>query len=192
VAAFDFFGSPDDNIKLMKIVLDNSQLQVIPDIPYKEPMIYMTNSVDNFIEREILNKRIFYLWQKEFYPIFPLQFHHHHKEGKDWYNFYRSPSLVFSTSNFVINEEGDWLRGVSSYLSHTTELYDKENHAVIPIPQKVKEEYKRIVKLMKSNMKKLKNKSIWFGEEAYEMFMKGDLEIYYGHLGKWITYMDVT
>jgi len=41
----------------------------------------------------------------------------------------------------------------------------------------VKEEQKRVVNIMKSMMKKLKNKSIWFGEEAYELFVKGDLEI---------------
>ncbi len=100
-------------------------------------------------------------------------------------SFHASPSLTLDISKFVINKEGDCPRIVAGCLYYTRELYDKDNNALIPIPNSVKEEYKKVVKLMKEKLKKLKRKNIWMSKEAFDLFEKNQLEIYYGGIG-WI------
>jgi hypothetical protein len=187
----DFFATPDDNIFLVKWILEHTNLELIPDVPLKEPRIVTSKVIDENIEKCIRNNRILYMWEKRFYPVFPLDFSHHQRDGKEWYNMYRSPSLVYSTSHYVTNEEGDWLRCVSGYLTYTKELYNKENHSVIPVPQPLKDEYQKVMKLVKQKLKKIKNKNLWLGEEVFDLFMKGELEIYSGNLGKWISCKDI-
>ncbi|KRF27643.1 hypothetical protein [Paenibacillus sp. Soil787] len=194
MARFDFFASPKDNTELIKVILGQTELKLIPVDNYKSQKdLIFVREVDSIVECTLERIGMFHLWEESFYPVFPLDYHilNTKNEFNGLLSFHAAPSLVFSTSHYVINKDGDGLRGVSGYLSHTKELYDKANHAVIPIPHSVKGEHKRVVKIMKSKMKKLKDKNIWFGEEAYEMFVKGELEIYYGHLGRWITYKDV-
>ncbi len=151
MSIFNYFGSQKDSITLVQEILNNSNFLIIPEVANSKPEVYMTNQVDEFIEKEI--------WCKEFYLAFPMRFNFHERAGEQWYNFYRSPSLVFSTSNFVENEEGEGTRCVSGYLTYTKELYDSENNIVIAIPDIVKEEHKKIIKLLKTKLCKFYTKN---------------------------------
>lgn len=181
---FYYYGTTvADNTEIIDHVLRNTDLYLIPHMNYKSQndLLFARNISDNVIEILANKTGQFHFWKNSFYPIFPLSFYTYKNEQcKGMLALHASPSLTLDTSNFVINNEGNCLRLAAGCMYYTRELYDEDNHAVIPIPQAVKDEHKKVVKLMKEKLKKLKKKNIWLGKEAFFLFEKNELEIYDG------------
>jgi len=187
MSEFYYYGTTNyDNIEIIKHILSNTNLYLIPDMNYRsESDLILARSIDNNIEHIVNKIGQFHLWKETFYPKFPLKFFSYINEGyKDMLYFHAPPSLILSLSRFIINKERHCLMIDAGCLYHTRELYDVHNHAVIPIPHSVKEEHKKVVKIMKEKLTKLKRTNIWIGKEALDLFEKNEIEIYDG--ARWI------
>ena len=189
MAEFDYYGTTlNDNLELIGHILVNTDLYLIPDIYYKDKSgVIFTRTVDEVIKTYIGTIGMFHLWNERFYPVFPKDFFTIDTEGYEGLlSLHASPSLTFATSRFIINKDDSEFKRIScGCLYHTRELYDKETHGIIPIPQSLKDEHKKVVKLMKERLIKVKNKNLWMGKEAYELFEKGELEVIYK--GEWVN-----
>ncbi len=189
MAEFDCYGTTiNDNLELIGHILANTDLALIPDIYYKnENEVIFARAVDEIIMQYVGKIGIFHLWSKEFYPIFPLDFFTINSKGYEGLlSINASPSLTFATSRFIINKDNSGFKRIScGCLFHTKELYDKDTHGIIPIPQSLKDEHKKVVKLMKEKLIKVKNKNLWMGKETYDLFEKGELEVIYK--GEWVN-----
>lgn len=190
MSEFDYYGTTlNDNLDIIEHILSNTDLHLIPDINYKtENDVIFVRKVDESIIN-IINKNNgcgFHLWNERFYPVFPLDYHVlNNKDFKGMLRFHAAPSLTLATSFFIINKDDSGFQRIAcGSLYHTRELYNRETHGVIPIPQSLKDEYKKVVKLMKEKLIKVKNKNLWMGREAYELFEKGELEVIYK--GEWL------
>lgn len=183
MSEFYYYGTTlHDNVEIIEHILNNTDLYLIPHINYKNKNdLIFARKVDDNIKYLISKIGQFHLWNVVFYPIFPLNFYTY-KSGKykGMISINASPSLTLSLSRFVVVNGDDCLRIAAGCLYHTRLLYDKKNNTVIPIPQTVKEEHKKVVKLMKEKMEKVKKKNIWMGKEAFGLFEKNELEIYDG------------
>lgn len=194
MSEFYYYGTTMvDNIEIIEHILTNTNLYLIPDIWYRsESHLIFARSMNNNIQSLINQTNKFHLWNEMFYPKFPLRFFSDdteeyvrlftgNSEGyKGMLYFHASPSLILSLPRFIVNKEGQCLRIFAGCLYHTRDLYDEDNHAVIPIPQSVKDEYKKVVKIMKEKLTKLKKTNIWIGKQALDLFEKNELELYDG------------
>jgi hypothetical protein len=180
-----------DNLEIIQYILEETNLYIIPHIHYKNKNdLICTRNIDDNIKSLINSGVLFSLWNKAFCPVFPLSFvAFKNEQYRGMFYFQESPSLTFDPSRFIKNKEGNCLRIVAGCLYHTKELYDEDNHVIIPIPQSVKEAYKSVVTLMKKKLLRVKKKSLWMGKEAFSLFKQGEIEIYYS--GKWIKFDDI-
>lgn len=189
MAEFDYYGTTiNDNLEIISHILSNTDLSFIPDIYYKtENDVIFAREIDDNIKSLVGSIGLFHFWSKRFYPKFPLSFTVMNCKGYEGLlSFHASPSLSFLVSRNLKNQDNSGFTRIGSgCLYHTRELYNSETNGIINIPQSVKDEHKKVVKLMKEKLIKVKNKNLWMGKEAFELFDEGKLEVIYK--GEWIN-----
>lgn len=180
---FHYFGSAADSVEIIDAILGQTKLSIIQHMAYSNKCVKVYHSLDNELSSLIKNRAQFYLWNENMYNIFPLDFGVY-PGGKGYY-IKPSPSLNITFPGFIENKENDRIRCINGILTHSKQIFNSITGEVIPVQSEVLNQYKEVLKIIKSRLVKVKGKNIWIGKEATNYFKNGELEICYS--GKWLT-----
>jgi hypothetical protein len=180
MSQFDYFGTWEDSWEILDIILNNEDVELIPDMWYETSIPLKFKQVDENLKNILRKKRRLFILGK-YFSIYPPCL----KKKEDGpmigkYNLYANyggPSLDLSLP--VCFEKDNIINFGSGILSYPKEFLNPHTGIWENSTQNLKDAYKRICSLLKKHLIRHKiNSNIWIGNNALTLLKAGKAQIY--------------